>query len=1012
MKKLKLRNLLVWRANFLALHKMKLTILISFLMITGTWSNVNASDSRANSTNYESSSVQQQKKQISGTVVDSDGKPIPGVSVIVQGTTTGITTDMDGKFQLEIADDAQILVFSFVGMTNQEVSIAGQTVFNITMEEETIGLEEVVAIGYGSQKKKDITGAVGSVTSENFNKGVVTSPGQLIQGKVSGVNVTSASGAPGDRQRIIIRGQGTLRSGSGPLIVIDGFPVGLASGSMNFINPEDIETMDVLKDASATAIYGSRGANGVILITTKKGKSGVSNVSISSNVGVSSIAKKLPVFSADEFRKQVVAIGGLLEDRGGNTDWQDELTQNAITQDHNLIMSGGTDKLTYRGSLGYLDQEGIVINTGIKRYSGRVNATQKLFDGRLNIDYNLMSTIEKSENGHMGTMVSNMLSFNPTYPAYDSNGIPTKFPDLMNPLDQAELFTDFSESRRMYVNIAPSFEIIDGLVYKLNFGYTNNSSETDNQEMPSVDPFVEGRLVQNFYNGTSTLIENYLTYNIDLNDHNIALLGGHSFQRSEGRYRSWNIDQFEANGIEPRYNPGLGQRLEIGLNRPSGWANIHELQSFFGRATYSYQGKYMITGTVRADGSSRFGGNNKYGTFPSFAAGWRISEESFMDSSPFSNLKLRAGWGQTGNQEIPDKITQESFKSTNSGSYTYPLSETGPYPVGTVYTRLANPDIQWEVSTQTNIGLDIGLFDGALSGTLDYFHKVSNNILVEVPSFDPISPAPTYWTNVPDMNIINNGWEIAIDYQHRGGNGFSYSIGGNATFIDNVVEDSPFTVLTTGAASGSGQTGATINGMINGYPIGSFYMVKFTGIGEGGLSTYEDPLIPGGDSRYVVGSALPDVTYNFYADLEYKNFDLNLNFNGVAGNEIYNHTAMNKFYKAQLAKSNNVVPKAIEYPNEAITNAAIVSTRYLEDGSFFRLNNATLGYTFDTKSVSWIQNLRLSLTGQNLFVITNYSGFDPEVDQDKSVSGVQSFGIDDNGYPKARTFVLGLNVTF
>jgi len=964
--------------------------------------------------------VMAQNKQISGTVIGSDGRPIPGVSVIVQGTTIGTTTGINGEFQLDIPPEAQTLLFSFVGMKAQEISIDGKTVFNVTMEEDAIGIEEVVAIGYATQKKKDITGAVSSVKSENFNKGVVNSPGQLLQGKVSGVNVTSSSGAPGSGQRIIIRGQGTIRQGAGPLFVIDGFPIGLAgtgSGSspLNFINPEDIETMDVLKDASATAIYGSRGANGVILITTKKGKAGVSRLTISSNVGISNMAKKLPVFSSDEFRKQVVAIGGVLEDRNADTDWQDELTRTAVTQDHNMIMSGGTDKLVYRASVGYLDQEGIVINTGIKRYSARVSATQKLLNGRLNIDYNLNSTIEKGENAHMGTVVSNMLSFNPTYPAYDSNGEPTKFPDFINPLHQAELFTNFNESRKMIVNITPSFEIINGLVYKLNFGYENISSETDRQEMPSVDPFVEGRLQQDFYNGTNTLIENYLTYTIDLDDHNVTLLGGHSYQETNNRYRSWNIDQFEPNGIEPRMNPGNGQRMTLDLNRPSGWAQINELQSFFGRATYSYQGKYLLTGTVRIDGSSKFGENNRYGTFPSFAAGWRISEESFMESSPFSNLKLRVGWGQTGNQEIPNKITKESFQSSNDGRLSYPLSETGPYPVGTIYTRLANPDIQWEVSTQTNIGFDFAFFDGALSGTLDYFHKVSENILVEVPSFDPVSPAPTYWTNVDGMNITNKGLEVALDYQHRNSNGFSYAIGANATFIDNVVEDSPFSVLTTGAASGSGQTGATINGMINGYPIGSFYMQKFTGIGADGLSTYEPPLVEGGDDRYVVGSALPDVMYNFYVDMNYKNFDLSLNFNGVAGNEIYNHTAMNKFYKAQLAVSNNVTDKAIEFPEEAITNAALVSTRYLEDGSFLRLNNATLGYNFNTTAMgigNWAKELRLTLTGQNLFVITSYSGFDPEVNQDKSTGGVQSFGIDDNGYPKARTFVLGLNVTF
>ena len=962
----------------------------------------------------------QQKKTISGKVTDKNGLPLPGVSIVIKGTSTGITTDMDGHFTLKIPQDAQYLVFSFVGMKNQEVAINGKNSFNITMKDETVGIEEIVTIGYAKQKKSDVTGAVSSIKSDNFNKGVANSPGQLLQGKVSGVNITSSSGAPGSGQRIVIRGQGTIRQGSGPLFVIDGFPIGLAgtgSGSspLNFINPEDIESIDVLKDASATAIYGSRGANGVIMINTKKGESGSSQLSVISNFGISKIAKKLPVFGADEFRKQVVAVGGVLEDRGGNTDWQDELTQTAITHDHNLTLSGGTSKLTYRASIGYLDQEGIVINTGIKRYSARVSATQKLLDNKLNIDFNLSSTIEKGENAHMGTVVSNMLSFNPTYPAYDSHGKPEKYPDLINPLIQADLFTNFDENRKMMINIAPSLEIAKGLIYKLNFGYENNSYEIDAQEMPSTDPYVEGRLEQSFFNGENSLIENYLTYSLDIQDHNIVLLAGHSYQKVTSRYRNWNIDQFEANGIEPRYNPGLGQRLDLTLNRPGGSADINELQSFFGRATYNYQGKYMVTGTVRSDGSSKFGKNNRYGTFPSFAAGWRISEEDFMESSPFSNLKLRAGWGQTGNQEIPSKITQESFRSSNSGDYSYPLSESGPYPVGTVYTRFANPDIQWEVSSQTNVGVDFGLFSGALSGTVDYFRKVSTNILVEVPSFDPVSPAPTYWTNVDNMKITNKGLEVALDYQHKTKKGFYYALGANATFIDNVVEDSPFTVLTTGAASGSGQTGATINGMINGYPIGSFYMQKFTGIGADGLSTYEPAPVEGGEDRYVVGSALPDVMYNFYANFSYKQFDLSMNFNGVAGNKIYNHTAMNKFYKGQLATSNNVTDFAIQYPEEAITNAALVSTRFLENGSFLRLNNLSLGYNFNTTKLgisNWAKDLRLSLTGQNLFVITDYSGFDPEVNQDKSQGGIQSFGIDDNAYPKSRTFVVGLNVTF
>ncbi|TNF39450.1 MAG: TonB-dependent receptor [Bacteroidetes bacterium] len=994
---------------------MKIVVIISLIAITGALANSNQPVNREKMNENGVESVQQQRKQISGTVIGSDGQPIPGVSVVVKGTTVGITTGMSGEFTLDIPADAQTLVFSFVGMRQQEIPIAGNTVFNVTMQEETIGLGEVVAVGYGIQKKIDITGAVGSVQSENFNRGVINSPGQLLQGKVAGVNVTSTSGQPGGGQQITIRGQGSIRQGSGPLFVVDGFPIGIdgtsaSTSALNFLNPEDIESMDVLKDASATAIYGSRGANGVILITTKKGKSGVSNITVSSNFGVSNLAHEIPVFTADEFRKNVVAIGGKLEDRGGNTYWQDELSRTAITYDQNLIMSGGTDKLTYRASLGYLDQEGIVINTGIKRYSGRVNATQKLMDGRLNIDFTLNSTIEKSENAIMSTLVSEMLDFNPTYPARDENGDPVKYPDLTNPLIHADLYKDFGESRRIIFNIAPSFEIVDGLVYKLNFGYENRSSESDNQSMPNTDPFEEGGLRQNYTNGENTLIENYLTYTFDKNDHNVTLLAGHSYQKNYDRWRTWSILNFADNGIEPRYNPGLGQKLTLVDTPPSGWARINELQSFFGRANYSYKGKYMLTATVRADGSSKFGENNKYGVFPSFAAGWRISEESFMQSSSlFSNLKLRAGWGQTGNQEIPPKITQALYTTRVSGSTSYPLSETGPYPAGTTFVRLANPNIQWEVSTQTNVGLDFGLFKGALSGTVDYFHKVSNNILLEVVPSDPIQPATTYWTNVEDMNITNKGIEIALDYQHRNTNGFSYGVGGNITFIDNIVEDSPFTILATGSASGSGLTGATINGLINGYPVGTFYMQKFLGIGADGLSLFEESDDAG---RMVVGHALPDVTYNFYFNMEYKGFDFSANFNGVSGNMIYNNTAMNKFYKAKLANSLNTTEKAIEFPNESIINSSSVSTRYLEDGSFLRLNNATLGYNFDTKSVNWIENLRLSVTGQNLFVITSYSGFDPEVNQDRSVNGIQSFGIDLDGYPKARTFVFGINVTF
>lgn len=960
---------------------------------------------------------------ISGKVTAVGGEPLIGAAILVKNTSGGTVTDLDGNYQLNVPDNASILVFSYIGYTSQEVEIGGRSVIDVQLVADATQLDEVIVVGYATQKKKDITGAVTSVRNEDFNQGVITSPEQLLQGKVSGVNVTSASGEPGSNQAITIRGQGSVRSSSTPLFVVDGFALdnsgtGASTNPLNFINPQDIESIDVLKDASATAIYGARGANGVILITTKRGKAGVSKVSFSSSLAVSNLAREIPVFSASEFRKNVVAIGGDLTDLGGNTNWQRELTQTAISHNQNLVLNGGTEKLTYYASLGVQDQEGIIKNSGLQRYSGRVNVTQKLLNDRLKIDFNLNATSTTNERPPIGTMVGDALTLNPTYPAYDSNGDPSIFPDVFNPLIRLNLYDDITRTRRVLANISPSFEIIKGLVYKLNLGVDESASDRDVQDKPSTLPLVIGALRSTFVNNSNTLVENYITYTFDLQEHSVSLLAGHSYQNIFVRGRSWGIEKFADNGIEPLYNPGLGQELDLVDNRPSGFAVRNELQSFFGRANYSYKDKYLLTGTIRADGSSKFGESNKYGIFPSFAAGWRITEESFMESSFFSNLKLRLGWGRTGNQEIPSKITQALYTTSVSSGSSYPFTANGPYPAGTTFVRLANPDIQWEVSTQTNVGLDFEILDGALSGTIDYFHKVSNNILLEVVPPDPIQPATTYWTNIEDMTITNKGLELALDYQIRKTAGLSYGIGGNITFIDNVVEDSPFTVLVTGSASGSGLTSATVNGYVNGEPIGSFYMKDFAGIGDDGLSKFRDVNGDGldtDDDRTVVGSALPTTMYNFYANLSYKGFDFNVNFNGIAGNKIYDNTATAAFYKARLAKSLNTTAVATEFPQESILNPASVSTRYLKDGSFLRLNNMSLGYNFVTEAMGnsgWVKELRLSVTSQNLFLITNYDGYDPEVNQDSSIDGIGSYGIDKNGYPKARTLVFGLNVTF
>ena len=624
-----------------------------------------------------------------------------------------------------------------------------------------------------------------------------------------------------------------------------------------------------------------------------------------------------------------------------------------------------------------------------------------------------------------------MLSLNPTIPPY-TDGAPTLLnTNALNPLARYNLFSDRAINHRILANIAPSIEILDGLTYKLNFGvdYSTTNRNQQYKPFPAVvnESDVSNGVLNNAVSGnTNQLVENTITYNWARTEHNVTFLAGHSYQKFLDEARTTTYRGFANNNIEPIYQDHTSTPALPTAVTSEGLKN--ELQSFFGRVNYIYADKYLFTGTFRADGSSKFGENNKYGYFPSFALGWNISREDFMSNSLFSNLKLRASWGQTGNQEIPSKITKASYLEerlqTGTGSVsTYPIDTDATslegYPYGIIFTRLANPDLQWEVSTQVDLGIDFALFKSRLTGTLDYFNKQSSNILLEVVPADPVQPTSVYWTNIPDMKIVNNGVELTLNYGSDPKHDFSYNIGGNLTYIQNKVQNSPYAVLATGAAQGAGQTGATINGYINSHPLGAFYMFRFDGINaESGQNLFRDTNGDGAildNDRVVVGSAIPKIIYGYNLNFKYKAFDLGLNFNGVAGNKIYNHTTMTLFSRALLAKSNNTTDFAVQYPNEALSNANVVSTRYLENGSFMRLNNATLAYNLNfagTGLGNAIQRASLTLTGQNLFVISSYSGFDPEVNTGSASGGIQTFGIDRFTYPRARTFLLGLNVTF
>ncbi len=958
------------------------------------------------------------QKTITGTILDADdGKPLPGAGITLKGSAQSVITDSNGSFTISVPDNNAVLVIKYVGYETQEILVGSKTRVEVRLAASASSLSQVVVVGYGSQNKRDVTGSVKSLKSEDFNQGIINTPQQLLQGKVSGVNVTSASGEPGGVTGINVRGPGGVRSGSSPLFVVDGLPLDNSSTGggdpLNFINPQDIESIDVLKDASATAIYGSRGANGVIIVTTKKGKAGASTLGAVVSYGLSELARAIPVLTADEFRTEVPKAGGVLDDKGGSTDWQKEITRTAKTQDYNLNMSGGSDKLTYFSSLGVQKQQGIIKKNDLDRYSGRFNATQKYLEDRLVIDLNLSANNTKQQRPPITSIIGDALVNNPTYPAKDENGNTAIYQNINNPYLFFDLDKEITTTNRVLGNISPSFKIIEGLVFKMNVGVDNSTATRDVVNLPNAVPFRDGRL-ETFYNtNRNTLIENYLTYNWTNMVHNISALAGHSYQKIFVQQRNSSINRFLVGGIDPIYNPGVGQDLTLGNNRPGGFAFINELQSFFGRVTYQYNNKYLFTANFRADGSSKFGDNNRYGYFPSFSLGWNIAEEDFMKNSVFSTLKLRAGYGITGNQEIPPKITQALFTSIASASY--PLYPTGTYPAGTTYSRLANPDIQWETSKQTDIGLDFGLFRGALTGTVDVFNKVSDNILLQVIPADPVQPAAEVWSNVKDMTVSNKGIEFELDYRHTADNGITYNIGGNLTYLKNKVKNSPYSVIPAGSVSGAGITSSTINGYINDQPVGTFFLKEFTGLDAAGMSIYRDidgdGLITDKD-RISAGTAIPNTLYGFYGSVALKGFDLSVNFNGIAGNKIYDYTQNVSFSKLRLAKNTNTTFEAISDTNESLNNATPVTTRYLKSGAFLRLNNASLGYTFNTKDLEinkWFSNIRLSVTGQNIFVVTDYTGYDPEVNADRAINGVSSYGIDFLSYPKARAVIFGLN---
>lgn len=976
-------------------------------------------------------SQQSQAKSITatGVVIDETGEPLIGVSVQAKGTSNGTITDMDGKYTLR-TDEGKTIVFSYVGYKRMEQKAGSQMKVQMTSDAEL--LNEVVVVGYGTMKKSDLTGSVAAVKSKDFNKGLVTSPTQLIQGRVSGVNITNNGGEPGGGVTIRVRGSNSIRSGQDPLYVVDGVPLDVSSdqqpsganvagvggnGSknpLNFLNPDDIESIDVLKDASATAIYGARGANGVIMVTTKKGLEGQSKVSYSAYGSISDLPKQYPMLSAARYREFAKEKGVTIEDGSADTNWQDEIFRTAMSHNHNLSIGGGFKNGSYRASIGYQNQQGIVDRTGMEKYTGRFYVSQKTFNNRLQIEASLTATRTNDQRvpigesgGFEGDVLLSALKVNPTYPVYNEDGSYfQKSKDVRNPVAMIKLTDDKTQTDRVLANLTGTLEIWKELKYKMNVAFDEmKATRKVTQDQKLIYLSDKGTVDINNVEASSFLIENYLTYNFNIKkNHHFNLLAGHSFQKFRNYRYGISENGFDVDNIDYIYDLALGKYKQIEGNSN---ITVNELQSFFGRINYNLMDKYLLTANFRADGSTKFGDNNKYGYFPSAALAWRMSEEAFIKKlNVFDNLKLRLSWGITGNQEIPNKISQIML-GTNGGSA---ILDGGSNVVqGITLTRTPNPDLKWERTEQIDLGLDFAFFNNRLSGTVDLFSKVTRDVLLEVYA---ISPAPTsmVWTNVPDMKIVNKGIEIGLNGVIIDNKDWTWSLGANFSAIKNEVKNLPMTSITTGKPSGPGIDGFTSQVIKSGYPIGTFWGYNFLGFDEAGKSIYEVDE-NGKKVEKCIGNAQPDFSLNFNTNLTWKQFDLGLFFNSVVGNDVYNNLANVLDNMTLFSKGFNTTENATHLP-EAMDNVLDYSSRYIEDGSYLRLSSATLGYTVPLKSKKWISNLRLTLTGNNLFVITGYSGYDPEVNAGRINNGVPSLGIGWTSYPMARSFSFGVSVDF
>ncbi len=960
------------------------------------------------------------QRTVSGTITDENGQGLPGVSVVVKGTTTGTTADLDGKYSLSTPNGAT-LVYSYVSYISQEVSVGTRSIIDLQMQPDVTQLEELVVIGYGAVKKSDLTGAVVAIGKEDFNKGINVAPDQLIRGKVTGVQVTQNSGQPGAASTINIRGNSSIRAGNNPLFVIDGFAlsgnssrpgsIDIVGGNtpganpLNYINPADIESITILKDASGAGIYGSRAANGVVLINTKRGLSGTPRIEFGAYVGVGSTLRTIDVLDAAQYRAALNQYDIAITDNsdgGANVDPFGEITRTAITSNYNLSISGGTENSSYRISLGYLDQEGILLESRLKKYTSNISASHGFLDDRLRIDYNLFATHTteilppNSNNADFtGDIIAQALQWNPTQPLRNDDGSLNILTGstTINPVAALAAYEDQANITTVLGSISPSFKIIDGLDLKFFYGINHSVGVRETSTLGFINiQNVEDRGVAFYGNNSLTTQQATTTLNFNkalTSTINLNAIVGYEYISFANRGIGMQGRDFPSD-IRSSLVPFLRGTTTSTRDISSFQEPDAQLSSTFARAIVNIDEKYIITGTVRYDGSTRLSSGNQFGLFPSVAAAWNIHKS--LPLNIFDELKLRLGWGQLGNQEFPAGRSQANF-SLDDGQ-------------AASRQTFANPSLVWETTTTLNAGVDFALFNSRLYGSVEWFNKTTTDLLY--PSIVAFGPGDgRLWENLENAEVNNTGIEILLNGVVIDKNDITWNLGVNATFISNKFTRSTEEPLITGGLFGQGISGTFIQRFEDGQPLHSFFLRQYEGLNSDGVATFanEGTLALSGDPN-------PSLLLGINTSLRYKDLDFSANLYGAFGHQIYNNTANTVLPIGNLGTRNiaaNLLGGSVQ---ESTANPVAASTRYLENGDFLKAANLTVGYNIgDIGGV--VRNTRVYFTGQNLFLITNYSGFDPEVNTVNSGAGdVPSLGIEYTAYPTPRTFIFGVSASF